>query len=80
MLEYPGEQLRQLHIRPLVVVVIAVDCGDVRTWIGIGGFFGANIYDVATAPPRRRLSYFVGIFCVCLTWLCPTLLRDTSNL
>jgi hypothetical protein len=51
MSEYPGEQLRQLHVRPLVLVVIAVDCGDVWTWIGIGGFFGAKVYDVAAAPP-----------------------------
>ncbi len=80
MSEYPGERLRQLHVRPPVVVVIAVDCGDVWTWIGIGGFFGANIYDVAAAPPGRRLSYFVGVFCICLTWFCPTLRCDTSNL
>ena len=43
MLEYPGERLRQLHVRPLVVVGIAVDCGDVWTWIGIGGFFWADV-------------------------------------
>ena len=51
MSEYLGEQIQQLHIRPLVVVVIAVDCGDVLTWIGIGGFFGADVYDDAAAPP-----------------------------
>ncbi len=33
------------------MVVIAVDCGDVWTWIGIGRFFGVDVYDVVAAPP-----------------------------
>ncbi len=56
MSEYPGEQLRQLHVRPPVVGGIGVDCGDVWTWIGIGGFFGADVYDVAAAPPGAAFS------------------------
>ncbi len=62
MSEYPGERLRQLHVRPPVVVVIVVDCGDVWTWIGIGGFFGADFYDVAAPPPRGPPFLFCACF------------------
>ena len=58
MSEYPGEQLRQLHVRPPVVVVIAVDCGDVWTWIEIGGFLGLTSM---TSPPPPRAPPF--LFC-----------------
>ena len=48
-----------MNVCPLVVDVIAVNCGDVWTWIGIGKFFGADIYDVAL-PPRAPPFLFCG--------------------